>query len=410
MNVVLVNDFAQINGGASKVALGSARALALRGHRVHLLAGVGPVDASLQSVRNLSVVCLNQHDLLGNPNRLSAAMQGVWNKSAAAHMKAVLDGLHPEDTVVHVHMWGKALSSSVVRAASDLGFKIILTLHDYLAVCPTGTLFQHPTQSICTIKPMSAQCIASNCDARSYGHKLWRVGRQVAQAVPGKLPSGIDKFIAISPLCKSIMERHLPPGSNIDLVENPVEMEQEPPVEVHQNSHFVFLGRLAAEKGPVLFAQATKDANVEALLIGDGEMRGKVREANSTALITGWKSSSAARALLKSARAIVFPSLWQETQGLVVAEALALGIPAIVSDVSGARDWIDDGISGITFRSGDKDDLTAKILLLRDRPAEAARIGRKAYENYWAQPPTLARHVSALESIYSSLIATTVTA
>ena len=93
MNIVVVTDFAQINGGASKVALGSARALALRGHRVLVLAGVGPVDSSLEHVKGLAVECLGQHDLLGNPNRLSAAMQGIWNREAATRMKEILHEL-----------------------------------------------------------------------------------------------------------------------------------------------------------------------------------------------------------------------------------------------------------------------------------------------------------------------------
>jgi glycosyltransferase involved in cell wall biosynthesis len=410
MNIVLVTDFAQFNGGASKVALGSARALALRGHRVFVLAGVGPVDASLKSVKNLTVDCLGQHDLLGNPNRLAAALHGIWNFQAATRIRAILTTLPVENTVVHVHMWGKSLTSSVVRAASDLGFPILLTLHDFLSICPTGTLFQHNAQSPCTLKPMSIRCMLSNCDARSYSHKLWRVGRQFTQIGPGKLPSGIGTFIAISSLCKSIMERSLPRGSRVDLVENPIEVEQAPRTEVAGNARFVFVGRLAAEKGPVLFARAAKAANVEALFIGDGEMRAAVLEANPEAVITGWQSGYETQQLMRSARALVFPSLWQETQGLVVAEALAMGIPAIVADTTGARDWIHDGQNGFAFRSGDPADLTAKLRYLSDQPDEAARMGLFAYEHYWAQPATLARHVSALESIYSSISPTAVVA
>jgi glycosyltransferase involved in cell wall biosynthesis len=403
MNIVVVTDFAQINGGASKVALGSARALALRGHRVLVLAGVGPVDSSLEHVKGLAVECLGQHDLLGNPNRLSAAMQGIWNREAAKRMKEILHELPLEDTVVHVHMWGKSLSSSVVRAASDLGFPIVLTLHDFLTVCPTGTLFHHRTQSICTLKPMSGRCVASNCDARSYTHKLWRVGRQLTQLGPGRLPSGISDFVAISSTCKSVMEQYLPRLSRVHLVENPVEVERAPQVDVGINSKFVFLGRLAAEKGPVLFAQAAKAANVDAVFIGDGEMRGPVLEANADAVITGWKSGNEAQQIMRKARALVFPSLWSETQGLVVAEALAMGIPAIVSDTSAACDWVKNRESGLWFRNGDVSDLAAKIRYLHDRPDEASRMGRRAYENYWAAPATLKRHVSALESLYQSL-------
>jgi glycosyltransferase involved in cell wall biosynthesis len=407
VNIVLVNDFAHINGGASKVALGSARALAVRGHRVVVMAGVGPVDASLTNVDNLSVECLGQHDLLGNPNRLSAAVQGIWNWDAAARIKAILSELPLEDTVVHVHMWGKALTSSVVRTAAEMGFPIILTLHDFLAACPTGTLFHHRSQSICTLDPMSLRCIASVCDARNYGHKLWRVGRQLAQLGPGKLPSGIGDFIAISSKCKSVMEQHLAPGARLHLIENPVDVQRAPRVDVAANRHFGFVGRLAAEKGVVLFARAAKTAQVSALFIGEGEKRDAILQANPDAVVTGWKSGDEALELLRTARALVFPSLWQETQGLVVAEALAMGIPAIVADSSAATDWVTDGHNGLWFRSGDAQDLAAKICCLRDQPEEAARMGHRAYDTYWAEPATVKRHISALESLYLAVCSPT---
>ena len=57
-------------------------------------------------------------------------------------MRALLDTLDPTDTVVHLHSWTKALSTSVVRAVRAGGFRLVTTLHDFLTVCPTGTLVQ----------------------------------------------------------------------------------------------------------------------------------------------------------------------------------------------------------------------------------------------------------------------------
>ena len=174
-------------------------------------------------------------------------------------------------------------------------------------------------------------------------------------------------------------------------------------MDVAANTDFVFVGRLVAEKGAVLFAQAAKNANVSALLIGEGEKRNAVIQANPDAVITGWKSGDEALRLLRRARALVFPSLWYETQGLVVAEALAMGIPAIVADSSAAADWIVEGRNGLLFRSGNVDDLSAKMCYLRDLPQEAVRMGHRAYESYWAEPTTVKRHISALELLYQAV-------
>ena len=43
-------------------------------------------------------------------------------------------------------------------------------------------------------------------------------------------------------------------------------------------------------------------------------------------------------------------------------EALASGLPCLVSDIPGNREWIEDGINGWLFRDGDVDDLAEKIL------------------------------------------------
>jgi glycosyltransferase involved in cell wall biosynthesis len=43
-------------------------------------------------------------------------------------------------------------------------------------------------------------------------------------------------------------------------------------------------------------------------------------------------------------------------------EALASGLPCLVSDIPGNREWIEEGVNGWLFRDGDVDDLTEKIL------------------------------------------------
>jgi len=42
-------------------------------------------------------------------------------------------------------------------------------------------------------------------------------------------------------------------------------------------------------------------------------------------------------------------------------EALASGLPCLVSDIPGNREWVEDGINGWLFRDGDVDDLAGKI-------------------------------------------------
>ena len=65
---------------------------------------------------------------------------------------------------------------------------------------------------------------------------------------------------------------------------------------------------------------------------------------------------------IKNAKALIFPSRWYEVAPLTILEAQALGIPAIVSDVSVAKEFIKNPET-FTFKSDDIKDLKEKILL-----------------------------------------------
>ncbi len=59
-------------------------------------------------------------------------------------------------------------------------------------------------------------------------------------------------------------------------------------------------------------------------------------------------------------------------------EAMASGLPCLVSDIAGNREWIQDGVNGWLFRDGDVDDLAEKILFAIKKKREFGRIGELA--------------------------------
>jgi len=404
MNVVVINDFGSVNGGGSKVALGSAGGLANAGHRVFLFTAVAPTAQDLAQLPGVEQISTGQHEIINDPNRTRAVIQGFWNFSARRRMDQLLLTLDKSDTVVHVHLWAKALSSSVVQAALSKGFMVVLTMHDFLTVCPNGTFFNHRSQQICKLTPMSSACILSNCDARSYLHKLWRVGRQAVQKVAGHLPDGIRDFISISDLSEKVLAPALQSGARIHRVNNYTDAVQIEPVNLARNRTFMFSGRLVPEKGTLLFAECVQRLQLDNAFIGSGDLRSKLESQFPEAKITGWLAPEEATSRLRSARALVFPSLWYEGQGLVVAEASAMGIPSIVSDACAAREWVVDGVTGLWFRNGDIDDLCKKVRLLRDDVEAAETMGREAYRLYWQRPATLEKHIRDLESVYELML------
>ena len=398
MHILVVNDFAYVNGGASQVAIASARGLARSGHRVTFFAAVGAVDP-LSLDAGIDTVILGQQESISDPNRLRAATQAIWNSYARHQMRRLLTSLRPADTVVHVHTWVKALSTSVIREAIDRGFLVFCTLHDYFSVCPNGGFFDYQLGKPCGEVALSLSCVLRNCDQRSYPQKLWRVARHVTQRVFGDMPSGIKHFISVSDFSERVLKPYLPAGSSIDRLDNPIDSIMRQPVEVEGNDTFLFVGRLAPEKGVVDLATAVRNTGVRAVFVGDGPEVEKVRTILPNAEITGWLSRDEVFKRFRAARAIVMPSLWYETHGLVISEAAASGVPAIVSDRCAAREVVQDGQTGLWFAGGNINDLGSKIMAI-SKSGVAGKFGATAFRRYWTNPMTIERHVLQLESIY----------
>ncbi len=137
---------------------------------------------------------------------------------------------------------------------------------------------------------------------------------------------------------------------------------------------FVFAGRLTDLKRPLDFMSALDhvrrlQAPVWGLIVGDGALRGAVEEhkrRNGTpCTITGFMNQQQIATAYAAADAIVLPSSAGETWGLVVNEAMACGLPAIVSDEAGcAPDLVVEGRTGFTYPCGNVAALTARMIRL----------------------------------------------
>ena len=362
--ILVLNDFAYVQGGASKVAIDEAVGLAAAGFRVIFFGPVGPPGPAL-SAAPLDVICLDQGELQDFRKNPAVAIQGLWNVAAYKRLGEILAALDPAKTILHLHGYTKALTTSPVRIAADRGFRIVCTLHDFFATCPNGALFNYATEQPCQLQPLSLHCIATSCDKRRYAHKLYRVARSVVQRRFGRFPAAINDFITLSQNSAALLRPFLPDDARLYPLDNIIDVVAAPAVPVAANHKIVAIGRLESEKGVALLLRAAAGAGMGVTFIGDGPLRPLV-EATPGCSVTGWLSSDQVFVALDEARCVVFPSLWYETFGLVVSEAAARGIPAIVSDVTAAAERVIDGETGWVFRSGDVDDLRRCLDETRD--------------------------------------------
>ncbi len=142
-----------------------------------------------------------------------------------------------------------------------------------------------------------------------------------------------------------------------------------------------WVGRLTPEKNVQAFAAleanllAAGEQDFELLIVGDGSEREWLRARLKHAIMPGFLKGEALADAFASMDAFVFPSK-TDTFGLVVLEAMASGVPAVLSAEAGARIGICDGVEG--FRSGD---LTDGVLRLM-RCAELRQTMSRAAEGF----------------------------
>lgn len=84
---------------------------------------------------------------------------------------------------------------------------------------------------------------------------------------------------------------------------------------------------------------------------------------------------------------VVMPSVFQESAGLVIAEAMAAGRPVIGTRVGGIPELIEDGVTGILVDAQSPKQLAAALLRLLNEPEGAramGRAGRARAEKYFS--------------------------
>jgi glycosyltransferase involved in cell wall biosynthesis len=351
-SVVIVCDHAWVNGGQAKVAIDSALGLRELGLDVCFVAGCGPIDDRLASA-GIECHVVGNHDILSDPNRLRAASSGIWNRQAARVLGQCLAARDLRSTVVHVHGWAKGLSPSIGPVVTRPDVAHVYTLHEYFLACPNGGFFDYQAGEICNRRALGIDCLRTNCDSRGRSHKAWRVARQAVLWRASGMPSGLREVIYLSPKQRSIMEPYLPADVQWHLLPNPAGRRPRERIHAERNDLFLFVGRLSPEKGAPIAAAAAKLAGVRIAFCGEGEAREAIVRANPDAEMLGWLSPDELAKQMQGARCLVFPSLWYETYGLAVAEALRVGLPVLASETSVAADLFPGGVAGAHVRTGD---------------------------------------------------------
>src|SRR3989339_970915 len=172
------------------------------------------------------------------------------------------------------------------------------------------------------------------------------------------------RYLPVSDFTKTLM----PDLPYLDKVYPAVDLKDFP-YSGASGSYLLFLSRICPEKGAHLAVKAARRAG-EKLVIAGGVSRShrayfnteiKPYIDNKNIIYVGEVDLKTRVKIYQRALALLFPIQWDETFGLVMAEAQACGTPLIAFDRAAVREIVKDGVSGFIVPDGSVDEMATAV-------------------------------------------------
>ena len=332
----------------------------------------------------------------------------VWSRETYRDVTTLLREHRPE--VVHVHNTFPLISAAVLYACRDARVPVVATIHNYKLVCANGTFFR---------RGVVCHDCAHGLQVRAVVHGCYRESH--AATVPVALAQGLHRqawrslvsaYIFISASQRDLhRELGLAPG-RVFVRYNLIPHRGSPAGP--RTPTVVYAGRLDEVKGVRLlmagwdrYRANSDDPGLNLVVVGGGPLEGEMAAWASrrpSVKLTGTVSYDRCAELISRARAVLLPSAWEETFGLVAVEAMAAGVPPVAAGHGSFTELITPGVDGVLFSPGDPAALALAIADVDRNPEQYEVYGeqaRKAYEQRFDPQ----RSVADLLEIYRFAIA-----
>lgn len=292
--------------------------------------------------------------------------------------------------IVHAHNW---FIHSYLPLKGQQGPPLFLTLHDYSMVCTRKNLLRNG--AICE-GPQTGACLA--CSREFYGMK--GIPTFFANTVMRTIErQRVDMFIPVSNAVATgnqLAEQRLPYRVIPNFIHDRLleEADHTHPVlkQLPDGDFMLYVGDLSVQKGihVMLAAYQMLTDPPPLVLIGRGRSQLAATQAIDAShdpvynlppgvIHLGTLPNTAIMAIWQRAILGIIPSIWADPCPTVAMEAMAAGVPLVVSRIGGLIDIVADGETGIAFSPNNatelRDALHALIASaeLRHRYALAAK-------------------------------------
>lgn len=396
-------------GGVEVYVRDLAKRQQAAGHDVEILAGtmrsLPEVAVQAGEFEGLSVSRIFRRDLY------SDSWDKLYCPETSRAFRALLAEKKPE--IVHIHHWIR-LSADLAQAAKESGARVVLTLHDFALSCPR-CFRMRPDETSCFRELGVASCL--DCVPR----RPWQDDAEISESIEAfRLDTLAELGAADAVVCAVTSVRDLfarfvgtPPDrfeiAPLGYADRFGAVAKAP--EDQAAVRFGFWGAITPRKGVHLLIEAVRrlaaaengvDPPFTLEIFGSFDL--PERETEYRALAEGLPIRFHGRFQVGDIAGIglaaaVFPSICLETYGLVLDEALELGVPVIVPDAGAMAERAAGRC--LTFRMQDVADLTEKMAAVR-RSAELRAALRRA-EAF--KPATDVEHHRRISEIYERVLA-----
>jgi glycosyltransferase involved in cell wall biosynthesis len=348
---------------------------------------------------------ISHNDRIADMSRPALAKATIWNSAAYREVRALIQRERPH--VAHFHNTFPLLSPAAYYAARAERVPILQTLHNYRLLCPNALFYRDGgVCEDCLGKMIPWPGVAHACYRSSHSSSAVVAAMLTTHRAMGTWNGAVDAYIALTEFARQKFVQGGLPARKTFVKPNFVFPDPGPGK--GRGEYVLFVGRLSQEKGvdTMLAAWQRLGMKVPLKIVGDGELAPRVEEAAGRHDGVEWlgrQSKDGVLALMKDARTLIFPSVWYEGFPMVIAEAYAVGLPVIASDLGSMASLIAPGRTGLLFRSGDPDHLAAQVKWASVHPAEVEGMREGARREFEAHY-TAERNYELLTAIYGAII------
>ncbi len=368
MKILQLHNRYQIVGGEEGVVQAEQQLLRDYGHEVQLLE-------------------VSNDDLLGVKAKAIAAVSAIYSYPSRSKVRAAIASFQPD--LVHVHNFFPLLSPSVYDACAKAGTPVVQTLHNYRLACPKAMFFRD--NEICEA------CLDQKSLLPSIKYGCYRGSKTQSAVVAAMLTwhrqqntwnSQVNAYIALTDFQKTKLVQAGIEGNRIHVKPNFVYPPRGFSPMPDQTPYFLFVGRLAEEKGVATLIEAYRqcDSLWPLKVVGTGPLEGELRsqcaDMGDRVQFLGRQEKPEVLRLMQNAKALVFPSIWYEGFPLTIAEAFACGLPVVVPSLGSMAEIVIDGVTGLQFRVRDGGHLAERLSWLMENEGARSAFADNAKQTF----------------------------